>query len=158
MDARKYMEEFRRTLARTFFPKSVSPSWLKQRTRERLALAKKLKAARNSLFYGRKSDDPVMENAQGERFRRDPELIHALLGADGEGAELLELIFSTEEGEDLRRRVVEESGDMLYFVALALHSVGSDLEEAMGSNIAKLRERFPDKFSNSRYLAKQQAS
>lgn len=153
MDAQTYMSEFKRTLATTFHPDSVSPSWLECRILERQDLARRLKTARNALFYGKRSEDQVMANDLGERFGRKPDLLHALLGLDGEAFEMLELAASQDDGDDLRQRVVEEAGDALYFVALALSAVGADLEEAMEKNISKVRARYPGKFSNARYLA-----
>ena len=70
MDATTYMEEFSLTLANTFFPEGVSPSWLRQRTAERLALAKRLKAASNSLFYGRSPKTLRWRTAKGRHTRR----------------------------------------------------------------------------------------
>lgn len=157
MDARTYMREFGRTLSRGFHSASVSPTWLRLRIRERGVLASRLKKARNALFYGCKPDDPVMANGFSEAFLRKPDLLHALLGIDCESFELLEMAFSEDAGEELRRRVVEEAGDLLYFVALALSSVESDLDEAMEVNIAKLRDRYPERFSNARYLPAQSA-
>lgn len=43
--------------------------------------------------------------------------------------------------------VVEECGDVLWYLALVLQSAGYTLEEAMAKNIAKLRARYPEKFT-----------
>ena len=48
--------------------------------------------------------------------------------------------------------VIEECGDILWYVALALGAIDTTLEECMERNINKLRIRFPGKFSNERAL------
>lgn len=76
-------------------------------------------------------------------------LMHALLGITTETGELhdavkRELVY----GKSLDNvNIVEECGDLLWYVNLALDAVGSSLSEAMEKNIAKLRVRFPDKFN-----------
>lgn len=43
--------------------------------------------------------------------------------------------------------VLEECGDVLWYIALTLDAVGLTMEEAMDKNIVKLQKRFPDKFT-----------
>jgi NTP pyrophosphatase (non-canonical NTP hydrolase) len=42
--------------------------------------------------------------------------------------------------------MVEELGDILWYVALAANALGFDLGDIMEKNIAKLRARYPEKF------------
>lgn len=76
-------------------------------------------------------------------------LLHAALGACTEVGELQDmikkhLIYSKEFD---RVNVLEECGDILWYIALALDATGFTMEQAMERNIAKLRKRFPDKFT-----------
>jgi NTP pyrophosphatase (non-canonical NTP hydrolase) len=43
--------------------------------------------------------------------------------------------------------LAEEIGDIMWYVALACNALGVDLEDVMEKNIAKLRERYPEKFT-----------
>lgn len=54
-----------------------------------------------------------------------------------------------EYGQPLNKtNLLEESGDALWRIAQILDAVGMTVEQAMESNIAKLAQRYPDKFSN----------
>lgn len=83
-----------------------------------------------------------------------PDLLHAVMGCDTEVGEIMDAIKKTVfYGKPLDMvNVKEEFGDLLYYVALGLHSVGSDFEEVMTANIAKLRARYPDKFTSEAAL------
>jgi len=79
----------------------------------------------------------------------NPDYYHALLGFASEAGEIADAILTTLlnhtplDTENLK----EEAGDMRWYGALlatALEARESDIEEA---NIAKLRTRFPDKFT-----------
>jgi len=43
--------------------------------------------------------------------------------------------------------VMEECGDLLWYIALTLDAAGYTMEHAMERNISKLRKRFPEKFT-----------
>jgi NTP pyrophosphatase (non-canonical NTP hydrolase) len=43
--------------------------------------------------------------------------------------------------------MVEECGDMLWYISLALNALGVSMEECMEENIAKLKIRYPEKFT-----------
>lgn len=45
--------------------------------------------------------------------------------------------------------LVEETGDILWYLSILLDCVNSSFEEAMRKNIDKLRVRYPNKFTNS---------
>lgn len=54
-----------------------------------------------------------------------------------------------EYGQPLdRANVVEEIGDCLWRLAQAAEAIGGTLEEAMRANIAKLRKRYPERYSD----------
>lgn len=76
-----------------------------------------------------------------ELERRSPHgrLPHAVLGAASEVGELAALIRLTKKPS--REDVLEEVGDVLYYITLGLSAVGYTLEEAFATNLAKLRRR-----------------
>ncbi len=56
---------------------------------------------------------------------------------------------STFQGHDWKpSRVVEELGDVLWYVALMADLLNVPLEYVMQANIEKLERRYPDGFSN----------
>lgn len=81
-------------------------------------------------------------------------LNHASLGMNTEQAEFADalkkrLIY----GKSLdRTNMLEELGDLLWYVALALRALSSNFSEVFDMNIRKLQKRFPDKFTEERAL------
>lgn len=81
-------------------------------------------------------------------------LLHGSIGLATEAGELQDavkrdLIY----GQPLDRvNVIEECGDVLWYLVLILTAVGSTLEEAKARNIAKLRKRYPEKFTEAQAL------
>lgn len=86
--------------------------------------------------------------------RRDiARLIHGMLGACTEVGELQDAMKkSLIYAKDFDRvNIVEECGDILWYVALCLDAVGAKMDDAMGRNIKKLSVRFPkNKFTQAR--------
>lgn len=84
------------------------------------------------------------------------ELLHAILGISGEAGELTDAIkkgiFYQEKSKIDIINIEEELGDILWYVALALRTIGSDFETCMKKNINKLKLRYPDKFTEEAYI------
>lgn len=79
----------------------------------------------------------------------EQQLIHAHLGISSEAGEIgdcLKKYFIYGQYLDADN-LVEECGDILWYVALMLTSCGVTLEECMTDNIEKLRIRYPEKFT-----------
>lgn len=51
------------------------------------------------------------------------------------------------KGRTYRQRIVDESGDLLWALAIVLHAVGAKMSEASDGNINKLSKRYPAGFS-----------
>ena len=81
-----------------------------------------------------------------KNFRR---LLHGVIGICTEAGELQDIIKKHMfYGTDLDPvHVQEEGGDLLWYIALVLNSLGLSMESTMEANIAKLRKRYPDSFS-----------
>jgi NTP pyrophosphatase (non-canonical NTP hydrolase) len=76
-------------------------------------------------------------------------LIHGLLGVVSEAGEIADalkkhIVYGRELDEV---NMLEESGDVSWYIALMLSAVKKGYEEAMDKNIAKLKARFGDKFT-----------
>ena len=82
---------------------------------------------------------------------RNQRLLHGLLGIQSEAGELADagkrhLFYKTDL--DLVN-VMEECGDILWYIAVTLDAAGYTMEDAMERNISKLQSRFPDKFTTA---------
>lgn len=76
------------------------------------------------------------------------QLVHATLGLVTESGELADVIKRQAiYGKEVDvQNVIEELGDVLWYVALACRAVDVSMEQVMAGNIAKLSARYPDKF------------
>ena len=79
------------------------------------------------------------------------DLIHAMLGCVTELAEIAEHVRDVLTGEMPQDGVnlKEEFGDVLWYVALGPRFLQTDFGETFETNIAKLRARFPEKFTEA---------
>lgn len=79
-------------------------------------------------------------------------LANAGLGLTGEAGEAADIIKKhLFHGHELdKEALVKELGDVLWYVALAADLIGVKLADIMLLNVAKLRERYPDGFSEER--------
>ena len=135
-----------RTTADTFFPDRVLPSWLIGRLSEFVSISDRIDKAKKALFYG-KPTDKVPSNPDQEPYHFHPDIIHAILGIATEASELVQLLLSPPK--DLRLKVVDEGGDLLWYIALLFRHFGISFEEAALKNIEKLKARYPDGFNSS---------
>lgn len=84
-----------------------------------------------------------------ERAWSQAGLLHAALGCATEAGEFVDAMKRhIYYGAPLDRdHVLEELGDLLWYVAYAAELLRSDLDEVMGKNVAKLHFRYPGGFS-----------
>lgn len=90
----------------------------------------------------------------------DDHLFNALLGLAGETGECCDLVKKCfyQDGRDIRESMLEELGDVLWYVAEAAEAMGYELEDVARHNIDKLRQRYPDGFDAERSLHREQAA
>lgn len=143
MKTSDYLIQSARTVAPGFHTHQVDDDVALQSISDFLVMADRLDDIKKALFYNRdlglKKDDQV-DLDLGDL---DPDLIHGVLGVATEGAELVELLLGTDPS---REKLMDECGDVLWYLALIFRSKGLTFEEVMERNINKLRIRFPDKF------------
>jgi len=82
----------------------------------------------------------------------DDRLLHAGIGLATEAAEFLDALKKhIFYGKELDRvNLKEEIGDLQWYCAIALDELDSTFEEVQDTNIAKLKARYPDKFTEER--------
>ncbi len=83
-------------------------------------------------------------------------VLHAVLGIGGESGELVDLVKkSIVYHQPLKTDLVkEELGDLLHYVAMLISANGWTFEEIMEGNSVKLKERYPNGYSNEAALAR----
>lgn len=83
-------------------------------------------------------------------------LIHASMGMSGETGEIMDTIKKTMMyGKELNlTNLKEECGDVLWYMSVMLHELGSSFEEVMEMNNAKLRKRYPQGFTEKDAIAR----
>ena len=80
-------------------------------------------------------------------------LNHAALGIATEGGEFTTevkraVIYGREITPEMREHMIEELGDLMWYVALAAEHLGVNLGGIARENIEKLQKRFPQAYSN----------
>ncbi len=110
---------------------------------------------KKTLFYGKDAKGTYKPNAwvvagtiagalNDESNAKAIDIIHCILGKATEAGELLELLIG--DGFDLVN-YTEEIGDGRWYDAIGLAAVDFSFDGAQEMNVAKLRKRFPEKFT-----------
>lgn len=84
------------------------------------------------------------------------DLIHAALGLAGEVGEFVDAVKRhVIYGKPLdRENAAEEIGDVLWFCALACETLGISMADVASHNIDKLRQRYPEKYTDTHAAAR----
>jgi NTP pyrophosphatase (non-canonical NTP hydrolase) len=90
-----------------------------------------------------------LRTSNGYKQTRNERLQNNVLGLCGESGEIADHVKKAlHHGHGLDRdQLIEECGDLLWYVVATLDTIDCTLAEAMQRNIAKLRKRYPDGFS-----------
>lgn len=117
------------------------------------------------LFYGKKNEiesffDHIMHTGSDKIDTKkitssNIRILHACLGLVSEGAEMTECLKkSLVTGSPLDEiNIVEEAGDILWYLAIIANVFGISFKEMMDKNIRKLAKRYgEEKFSSERAL------
>lgn len=95
----------------------------------------------------------AMRTAKAEAEPLTGNLVHASLGLATETGEFTSSVkrmarYGKEMTSEMEGHLLEELGDTLWYIALAIEALGKKMEDVADNNIAKLRIRFPDAYSN----------
>jgi NTP pyrophosphatase (non-canonical NTP hydrolase) len=84
-------------------------------------------------------------------FQQDPRVLHAAFGLVTEAGELLDALKkATFYGKPLDvTNIKEEAGDILWYLAILFDAINTDFSTEQARVIAKLRARFPEKFTEN---------
>jgi len=94
------------------------------------------------------------EVAKRLALRNTIRLLHASFGVSSESGEVADAIKRfVFYGKPIDRiNLIEEAGDLLWYINVLLNAVDSTFDEAMERNIAKLKARYGDKFTEEKAL------
>lgn len=92
-----------------------------------------------------------------ELSQRD-HLINGCLGLAGEAGECADLLKKNlyQDHRAIREKLIEELGDVLWYVAETATALRVNLEDVAKGNIAKLYDRYPDGFEEEKSLFRQE--
>ena len=81
-------------------------------------------------------------------------LINSVMGLCGESGEAIDIVKKwLAQGHELdRARLAKELGDVAWYLAVAAHSIGYDLDTIFQMNVDKLEARYPNGFEAERSL------
>lgn len=81
-------------------------------------------------------------------------LRNAVYGLNGESGEVIDILKKHEfQGHELDYdKVMDEAGDVCWYIALLASALNVPLEEIMMRNVQKLMERYPDGFDKNRSI------
>jgi NTP pyrophosphatase (non-canonical NTP hydrolase) len=155
MDMNTYLEESARTVSPDFNGDMVPAKALSLTMEYALASAVNLDAMKKALFYGKKSDlvdhhVRVTESREDLDHIEDTDIVHAILGLHTETAELVQILNQAMVSGELqldRLKVLNEAGDVLWYLALLFRALETTFENVAGANIDKLKIRYPEKFA-----------
>jgi NTP pyrophosphatase (non-canonical NTP hydrolase) len=149
MDANEYLRESARTAAGRFHVEIVDPAEVDFMLQAVIAAGGWADRIKRALFYGKKLGDSRWNTGSVSLAPEMADLIHAMLGGVTEAAEVAEHVRDVMTGAKTLDSVniVEEFGDQLWYIAMGLCYLDTNFGEAFDANIAKLRKRFPDKFT-----------
>ena len=97
-----------------------------------------------------KTESPITESLK-ERFSdRNIRLIHGAFGLQTESAELKKHIFYGKPLDVVNLK--EETQDILWYISIIMDELDFTYEEAMETNIKKLKARYPEKFTEDKAI------
>lgn len=96
-----------------------------------------------------RTESPYRFEATGDVTAR---IEHAVMGAVTESGELMDAVKKSKiYGRALDRvNLVEEVGDIMWYLAILADELGVSFEDIWEKNINKLRQRYPEKYSDER--------
>lgn len=82
-------------------------------------------------------------------FAYKDRLVHAHLGMSSETGEIGDCLKKhLVYGQELdKENLIEECGDVMWYISLMLSALDVSLEDCMKQNIEKLKKRYPEKFT-----------
>jgi NTP pyrophosphatase (non-canonical NTP hydrolase) len=154
-----YVEQALLTKSDKFYGQHVSYQHLNEVLGNCMKNLRELDKIKKSLFYGKGQPNFIQDvndcDCSGTTLyvgydeQTGQDIIHGILGIATEAGELLELLYATLfEGKSFDAvNLAEENGDIFWYQAVLANAACFTFGECQRKNIAKLRMRFGEKFS-----------
>lgn len=153
-----YIAEANSTASNQFHGELVSLDQFNAVLNNAIDALHQLDRIKKAIFYGRALSLKPVELGVWNCNKLTPEIsgiselaIHGIIGAATECGELLEALSLALHDDDTLGldavNIKEETGDVFWYLAILAKSQGFTFEECQETNIAKLRKRYPDKFT-----------
>lgn len=145
-----YIEQALRTKSEQFNGDMVDHWQLYDMLVHFVSVANEFDKMKKALFYGKRHESLGVVGAPVLLLGGvKADMIHGLLGKISEDGELAECILAALKGETLDVvNMAEELGDSHWYDALFANALGVTFEQLHEMNIAKLKARFPEKFTS----------
>jgi hypothetical protein len=97
----------------------------------------------------RYTDPNSEENLAAEPIHIDPRVFHAAIGIATEGTELIEALYtSISNNIELDTvNILEEMFDVFWYMCIGHDAMNASIEQTLSVGFEKLRNRYPDKFT-----------
>lgn len=154
-----YIAQAHVTASSSFYGERIPFEHMKKVLSDAIRALAELDKVKKALFYGKPLGIPETEDncagfpiwiaGSSSEDEAATNIIHGIIGAATETGELLELLYATViEGKPFDSvNLDEETGDAFWYFALLAKASGFTFEDAQRKNIAKLRKRYGEKFS-----------
>ena len=85
-------------------------------------------------------------------------LMNGCLGLAGEAGECADLLKKSmyQDGRDIKEKMIDELGDVLWYVSETATALGIWLDQVAEHNIEKLKKRYPEGFDAERSLHREE--
>ena len=99
----------------------------------------------------------ALRTSRGELSSED-HLMNGCLGLAGEAGECCDLLKKRnfQDGREIKEKMIDELGDVLWYVSEAATALGIWLDQIAEHNIEKLKKRYPEGFSAERSLHREE--
>lgn len=103
---------------------------------------------------GNEFQKAALRTASGMNYEHHGMLMNGALGLCGESGEVADIVKKAAfQGHDLDvAHVAEELSDVAWYLAVAAHAIGYDLDTIFEINVEKLKARYPDGFDADRSI------
>lgn len=149
-----FIKDCLRTKSDKFYGDKVSKEYLDDILKDLILTLQALDNIKKALFYGRQLGLPTLQgieldNCKWLDTKLHPDIIHCIIGKATEAGELLELLYGVlfEDKEFDPVNFKEEIFDGNWYDGIGLNAVDATFEEIWETGIAKLKQRFPEKFT-----------
>ena len=155
-----YLKESERTLSNNFYGDNIDLNYVINLLVTISQNIRELDKIKKSVFYGKDNNlpEPINENFSSlstgldcltDDKQKSVNLFHAIVGIATESGELIDALLNamaTNQKLDLIN-LCEEHGDLQWYEAILARECEFTFEQSQEKNIAKLKHRYPNKFT-----------